>query len=105
MKHDSTDADPDETAARGTTFVYFMAVNQLEQVIEDLRAEGVGEETPVAIVENGTLPVERVICSELSEIVREAAEVGIRPPALILVGEVVRLREQLAAAVEARVSS
>ena len=105
MKDDSTDAGSDETAARGTTFVYFMAVNQLEQVIEDLRAEGVGEETPVAIVENGTLPVERVICSELSEIVREAAAVGIRPPALILVGEVVRLREQLTAALEARVSS
>ena len=104
MKDDST-AGSAETAARGTTFVYFMAINRLEQVIEDLRAEGVGEETPVAIVENGTLPGERVICSELSEIVREAAAACIRPPALILVGEVVRLREQLTAALEARVSS
>ena len=94
-----------EPAKRGTTFVYFMAVNRLEQVVEDLRAEGVREETPVAIVENGTLPGERVICSELSEIVREAAAADIRPPSLILVGEVVRLREQLTAALEAGLSS
>lgn len=105
MKDDSTNEDLDEKATRGTTFVYFMAVNRLEQVVEDLRAEGVREETPVAIVENGTLPGERVICSELSEIVREAAAADIRPPSLILVGEVVRLREQLTAALEAGLSS
>ena len=92
-----------EPAKRGTTFVYFMAVNRLAEVVEDLRAEGVGEDTPVAIVENGTLPEERVICSSLSEITGEAATAGISPPALILVGEVVRLREQLAAVLEARV--
>jgi uroporphyrin-III C-methyltransferase/precorrin-2 dehydrogenase/sirohydrochlorin ferrochelatase len=80
-----------------------MAVNRLAEVVEDLRAEGVGEDTPVAIVENGTLPQERVICSSLSEIAGEAATAGIAPPALILVGEVVRLREQLATVLEARV--
>ena len=39
----------------------------------------------------------------LSEIVREAGAADIKPPALILVGEVVRLRERLAAVLEARV--
>ena len=100
MKND----DPGEATARGTTFVYFMAVNRIEDVVEDLRAEGVGEDTPVAIVEKGTLPAERVICSELADIVREASAASIEPPALILVGEVVRLRERLAAVLEARTS-
>ena len=58
----------------------------------------------VAIVEKGTLPAERVICSELADIVREASAASIEPPALILVGEVVRLRERLAAVLEARTS-
>ncbi|MEE3182061.1 MAG: uroporphyrinogen-III C-methyltransferase [Planctomycetota bacterium] len=102
MNADSED-DAVQEPARGTTFVYFMAVNRLAEVVEDLRAEGVEEDTPVAIVENGTLPEERVICSSLSEITGEAATAGISPPALILVGEVVRLREQLAAVLEARV--
>ena len=103
MKADSEDAASAEPVKRGTTFVYFMAVNRLAEVVEDLRAEGVEEDTPVAIVENGTLPQERVICSSLSEIAGEAATAGITPPALILVGEVVRLREQLATVLEARV--
>ncbi|MCH2582761.1 MAG: SAM-dependent methyltransferase, partial [Planctomycetes bacterium] len=101
MKDDSEDEA--EHPGRGTTFVYFMAVNRLAEVVEDLRAEGVEEDTPVAIVENGTLPQERVICSSLSEIAGEAATAGITPPALILVGEVVRLREQLATVLEASV--
>ena len=103
MKDDSEDKIPKGPAGGGTTFVYFMAVNKLAEVVEDLRAEGVGEDTPVAIVENGTLPQERVICSELSGIVHQAAAADIKPPALILVGEVVRLRERLAAVLEARV--
>ena len=101
MKADSENEA--ESPGRGTTFVYFMAVNRLAEVVEDLRAEGVGEDTPVAIVENGTLPQERVVCAMLSEIVREAGAADIKPPALILVGEVVRLRERLAAVLEARV--
>ncbi len=103
MNTDSEGIAPAEPVKRGTTFVYFMAVNRLAEVVEDLRAEGVGEDTPVAIVENGTLPQERVICSNLSGIALEAATADITPPALILVGEVVRLREQLAAVLEARV--
>jgi siroheme synthase len=102
MKNDSEDTAPAEPVKRGTTFVYFMAVNRLGEVVEDLRAEGVEEDTPVAIVENGTLPQERVICSNLSEIVREASTADITPPALILVGEVVHLRERLAEVLEAR---
>ena len=100
MKNDSENEA--EHPGRGTPFVYFMAVNRLAEGVEDLRAEGVGEDTPVAIVENGTLPQERVVCAELSEIVREAAAADIKPPALILVGEVVRLRQRLAAVLEAR---
>ena len=103
MKDDSEDKIPKGPAGGGTTFGYFMAVNKLAEVVAALRAEGVGEDTPVAIVENGTLPQERVICSELSGIVHQAAAADIKPPALILVGEVVRLRARLAAVVEARV--
>ena len=103
MKDGSKNEIEAEPPGRGTTFVYFMAVNRLTEVVEDLRAEGVGEDTPVAIVENGTLPQERVVCAELSEIVREAAGADIKPPALILVGEVVRLRERLAVVLEERV--
>jgi len=79
-----------------TTFVYFMAVRRLPRVVEDLRAEGLAASTPVAIVQNGTLPDEQIVTGTLGDIVHVAEEAGVEAPALVIAGEVVRLRERLA---------
>ena len=75
-----------------TTFIYFMAVSRLPQVVEELRAEGLGSETPVAIVEKGTLPDQKVVVGELGDIVAQTRRETIEPPALIVVGNVVKFR-------------
>ena len=83
------------TPERETTFVYFMAVRRLERVVDDLRAEGLPESTPVAVIENGTLPGQHVITGTLGDIVSIADAAGVEAPALVVAGEVVRLREKL----------
>ncbi len=83
-------------ASAGTsqrTYVYFMAVSRLQHVVEELCSEGVSLSTPAAIIENGTLPDQRVLTSELGKLATLARESECSAPALIVVGEVVLLRE------------
>jgi uroporphyrin-III C-methyltransferase/precorrin-2 dehydrogenase/sirohydrochlorin ferrochelatase len=52
--------------------------------------------TPCALVEKATLPEQRVVEGTLATLPQLAQEAAVRPPALLIVGEVVRLRERLA---------
>jgi uroporphyrin-III C-methyltransferase len=81
--------------ARIDTLVVLMGVERLPHVVEQLLGQGRASETPVAIIENGTLAAERVIEATLADVVERAAAARARPPAIVIVGEVVRLREQL----------
>jgi siroheme synthase len=78
------------------TLVVLMGVERLGEVVERLRVHGRAPETPIALVENGTLPDERVVTGTLADIVERAARARVQPPAVIVVGEVVRLRAVLA---------
>ena len=82
--------------ARMETLVVLMGVERLPHVVDRLLAHGAGADTPAAIVENGTLPTERVVVSTLGHLVADAAATSVRPPALIVIGNVVRLRASLA---------
>jgi len=78
------------------TLVFYMGVTHLESIRRALIGEGKSPETPAAVVESGTLPTQRVIVGVLSDIVERARENNARPPALLIVGEVVDQREALA---------
>ena len=81
-------------AAAVDTVVVLMGVSRLEHITSEMvRARP--PSTPAAIVERGTLPEQRVIVSTLGEIAARAREEGVRPPAVLVVGDVVRLRERL----------
>ncbi len=83
--------------ARMETLVVLMGVERLPRIVEQLLAYGRDAGTPAAIVENGTLASERIIVSTLGQLVQDARAAAVRPPAIVVVGEVVRLREALAA--------
>ncbi len=76
-----------------TTYIYFMAMSRLEHVVKELLEEGVAASTPAAIVENGTLPEQRLITTELGRLVALANRETISAPALVVVGNVVLFRE------------
>ena len=81
----------------GGTLVILMGVSRLPDNVAALRAHGVSPETPVAMVERATLPEEEVVTATIEDIVETARAEGIEPPALTVVGEVVRVRETLEA--------
>ena len=83
--------------ARGAdTLVFLMALTNLPGIAERLVAEGRAAETPAAVIERGTTPGQRVVTGTLADIVARVRDAGLHPPALIVVGEVVRLRDVLA---------
>jgi len=77
------------------TLVILMGVKQLREITKDLVAAGRALETPVAVIRWGTYEGQQTICGTLETIAEEAERVEMRAPAVIVVGEVVRLREQL----------
>jgi len=77
------------------TLVLLMGVAHLEEISAELIKRGRDAATPVAVIRDGTLPGQQVLTSTLGAVAEEAAQAGIRPPAVVVVGEVVRLRELL----------
>ncbi len=80
----------------GGTLVSFMGVKNLPQIVESLLQGGRSPRTPVAVIEWGTLPKQRVVTGTLKNIYAKAKKAKIESPALTVVGEVVKLREKLA---------
>lgn len=75
------------------TLVFLMGMANLPRIVEQLVANGRLPDTPVALVQQATRTRQKTVVGTLANIVERST--GIRPPALIIVGEVVRLRESL----------
>jgi uroporphyrinogen III methyltransferase/synthase len=78
------------------TLVFYMGVRTLPRIAERLVAEGRPADEAVAVVERGTLPGQRTLLATLADVADRAREEKIRAPAITLVGDVARLREELA---------
>ena len=85
-----------ESMARGPgTLVLLMGVAHLSQISAELIKRGRDAATPVAVICDGTLPTQEVLTSTLGEVAAAADRAGLLPPAVVVIGEVVRLREVL----------
>jgi uroporphyrin-III C-methyltransferase/precorrin-2 dehydrogenase/sirohydrochlorin ferrochelatase len=77
------------------TLVLLMGVAHLTEITAELIKRGRDAATPVAVIQDGTLPGQQVLTSTLGAVADDAAAAGLRPPAVVVIGEVVRLRELL----------
>jgi len=77
------------------TIVVLMGVQELPRIVELLLSGGRGADTPAAVIEQGTRPVQRTVTGTLADIVTKARAADIRPPAITVVGDVVRQRDHL----------
>ena len=82
-------------AATGGTIVVLMGVGRLPDYTAALAEAGMAAETPVALVERGTWPGQRVATGTLETIVDVRDEAGIEPPAVTVIGEVAATRERV----------
>ncbi len=84
-----------EALARIGTIAFLMGMKNLPRICENLLRAGKAPETPVAVIRWGSTPRQKVVSGTLANIVEKVKEAGLGPPSIILVGEVVRLREKL----------
>jgi len=73
------------------TLVVLMGLKNLPKITATLLANGRAPRTPAAVVQEGTTGAQRVLRSVLADIAAETAEAGFRPPAIVVVGEVVNV--------------
>ncbi|MFO7642754.1 MAG: uroporphyrinogen-III C-methyltransferase [Desulfosarcina sp.] len=77
------------------TLVFFMGVKNLPTIVANLVANGRSADTPVAVIRWGTTPRQKTVTGALGTIVAQTHHAGIKPPAVIIVGSVVSLRESM----------
>ena len=87
--------DWDKLATGVGTLVFLMGMGNLESITSRLMAAGRSPGTPVAVIRQGTVPAQRTIVGTLATISRLAEEKRMKPPAVIVVGGVVSLRDRL----------
>jgi uroporphyrinogen III methyltransferase / synthase len=81
-------------AVRGTLCV-FMSLGAIDEIARALVASGRAASTPAAMISNATMPEQRVVVATLADIAAEVARADIITPAILIVGDVVGLREQI----------
>jgi uroporphyrin-III C-methyltransferase/precorrin-2 dehydrogenase/sirohydrochlorin ferrochelatase len=96
LKDGSCNLDWPALARPRQTVVIYMGLGGLADICAQLIAHGVAPSMPAAVVQQGTTLDQRVVAATLSDLHERVAEAGLQSPCLIIVGEVVRLHDQLA---------
>jgi uroporphyrin-III C-methyltransferase/precorrin-2 dehydrogenase/sirohydrochlorin ferrochelatase len=78
------------------TIVVLMGMSRLGHIVEGLLEAGASPGMPAAVVENGTLDSQRVVVSTLEDLTEDTSRAGLGSPAVIVVGDVVKLRQKSA---------
>ena len=77
------------------TLVFLMGMKNLPEIVTKLLEHGRSLDTPVAVIKEGTRPEQETVFGNLEDIVSKARKHQLTPPTVIVVGEVVKLREKL----------
>ena len=89
------DLDWDVLIRPAQTVAIYMGTSNLEKLVIGFLERGVASSTDIALIENGTRPEQKVVTGTLDDIVGISAEAEIKGPAIIMIGSVVQLRNQL----------
>lgn len=96
LKDGSSDLPWSELTASSQTLVFYMGLVGLPVICQQLIAHGRAASTPAALIEQGTTQNQRVYTGTLADLPQLVADHEVRAPTLVIVGEVVQLREKLA---------
>jgi uroporphyrin-III C-methyltransferase / precorrin-2 dehydrogenase / sirohydrochlorin ferrochelatase len=92
---DGSEPDWHSMSKANQTLVIYMGLLKAEHIQHQLLAAGRSSATPVAIIENGTRPEQRIVTGSLQQLAALVTERQIQSPALLVVGEVVSLQHDL----------
>jgi len=85
----------DKLATGTDTLVILMGIGNLSHLVEQLIKHGRSSSTPVAVITQGTTPHQRCVTGTLQDIVERVSAEDLKPPSVIVIGEVVNLRDHL----------
>jgi len=92
---EESDIDWSHLARFSGTLVFYMGVGRLAKITGKLIEHGAPPQTPVAVIHRGTTEEQKTVAGTLENIEKRVNKAGIKPPAVIVVGRVVELRERL----------
>ncbi len=95
LKDDSCNLDWQQLVQPNQTVVFYMGLVSLPQICEQLIKHGCAPDTPVALIQQGTTPQQKVYTGTLQTLPEFIAVQNVQPPTLIIVGQVVKLHETL----------
>ena len=87
----------DKIATGVDTIVILMGLRNLSSIVKNVTGNGRSPDTPAAVIQWGTTPEQKTVTGTLRNIVMRAKAEDIKPPAIIVIGEVVKLREKYSA--------
>ncbi|GAA3229710.1 uroporphyrinogen-III C-methyltransferase [Actinocorallia longicatena] len=93
--HPDSTVDWPVLASNNGTLVLMMAVERMRLIADALMRYGRATDTPVAVIQDGTLPGQRTLHTTLATVADDMTAQGVRPPAIVVVGEVVRVAQEL----------
>lgn len=95
LKEGSAELPWNELIYENQTLVLYMGLMGLETICQKLIAHGQRADMPVALISKGTTAEQKVVIGTLEDIHKKVSEYHIQAPTLTIIGEVVKLREQL----------
>ncbi len=95
QKEHKYDLNWSELVAPNQTLVFYMGLNGLETICQQLMSYGMDSTTPAALIEKGTTTRQRVFIGDISTLPQKVRDGGAKAPTLIIVGSVVSLHDQL----------
>ncbi|MCX8126936.1 MAG: uroporphyrinogen-III C-methyltransferase, partial [Dehalococcoidia bacterium] len=85
----------DKISQGSDTLVFLMGMENLAQIVAQLMQNGKPPATPIAVISQGTTPKQQTVVGTLQDIVGRARSENLAPPAVIVIGEVVKLQQKL----------
>ena len=79
----------------GQPIVLYMVMHNLERISAALMQAGLGADTPAAVIASAATPKERILVSTLAKLSGAVREQNIEPPAIVVIGEIVKVRDRL----------
>lgn len=95
LNNDNVDLDWPSLAHENQTLVIYMGLGGLKVISKQLIKHGLPADTPVAVIHKATQPEQRILVSDLTQVVQKVEDENMRPPSLLIIGQVVKLHNQL----------
>ena len=95
LKEGKLELEWDNLINKQETLVFYMGLLSLQTICDELISHGSSPNTPIAAIEQGTMPNQRVVTSTLEKITPIVTRLDLKSPTMLIIGDVVTLRNQL----------